>query len=1189
MTTAPVATTSVLERIQATVALLMLDLRVVIDTEDATDQKCEQRGLCSDLFCLRRAVVSSCSNDTGQGTLNTYPEPEAATNYNVLRPLPTLVELCLPKIACSGEYMKLWAPFPPGLQPLMRALRNQQWLQQLRFSWLMKAIEEAERAVKDHIRPLSSSQCSEGHLLFRRHTRHRDSLMGWRQNPDLPYGPDMLALPEPVDGYDASDWCIAVVAHTIDMLLPTTMSEPVVTETVSALCDHSAAMAANVDSVRCLLSKWAPKLAQHCFDAALVYVWWSRGHIERAKQLLLQLLNHQIDDMVASSANFPETGLQIGLYLNELGRMMTHADQPELAGQFYRDAMEFAQDGSPLSINSSRLQSLALCAAAYDQGMMNQHYAVRAQSLWYSVLCEPDCPPELTQAAIVSLLHCHVSFSSQENVTKVDADKLWLKEMAAKLHDISLKDPSAYFYLSAVWAFLGKNDEAFEAYVNYSAYFSQTRGTEVPGSVVKSGPGSNQHYPWWKVSEWLASKSTATKDRNGRAFMCMPLLWRRNLGHTTCILGNQTSKRCVGDVCGVMPHFCITRDGFLTGCIMGNLPPMSNFLLNPHTGRPCASDHGRQLDLLKWDNFHSKQEGIQPGLRSVLFDASRAAFHVPCSGFLDSSYPCGFRIDTYLPTPIHLLTNRRTGDVFSLLVSNNIVDYNRHISKQDDWEFSVRFPAISHHEAVLICTSSLKNLKIDLRSVIVQAKRDAVLRDLGNNSECSSDYRRMNEAKILLQILVKHKCQIGVFLAQDIADNRQGSQVSKLKLALQRENLESLKDFLPPPQTIRVSNVLFVGENTAILSLLCAISPYNSQEDNTLVFADCDTANTFRNPVVHFTSSPDKSWKLPDQFVDWKSVGTNKKVFFVYESVISTRNDCSGEAKTLIVFDELGGILMKEVSNGRKTSGPHGCVNFFTCCGWNLLGFNYSRTGVISYNVRTRTTRTVRLPQVESLQVAGSVILVAVPAGVVALESINLLPLIVSRVNHFPVPLGTNTDEKTHSDALVVEGDSRFLQILTSSGLTDGLAQYSNRDEKRHSTRAFLGLINRVVILEISTESKALSCSNCCPLPTTLTVTADVILAGIPTELCFISQSVGFIVTTTVSKERHPLETEMMYWFDMSGNMRGVHPLLGPGPHGMTAVPLKDPDQGESLSEVQSLRWHLFFDDGLGGICCIRI
>ena len=110
-------------------------------------------------------------------------------------------------------------------------------------------------------------------------------------------------------------------------------------------------------------------------------------------------------------------------------------------------------------------------------------------------------------------------------------------------------------------------------------------------------------------------------------------------------------------------------------------------------------------------------------------------------------------------------------------------------------------------------------------------------------------------------------------------------------------------------------------------------------------------------------------------------------------------------------------------------------------------------------------------------------------------------------------------------------------------------------------------------------------------------VVRDILVPGEPTEALYISQHAGLVVTATVFRDSRldPFYRENLYWFDMFGTIRGIHPMIGEGPHSITATPLHTAEaqpssaDGGDLTDGKQQRWHVFFADGFGAICCIRL
>ncbi|XP_022086076.1 uncharacterized protein LOC110976797 [Acanthaster planci] len=1124
------------------------------------------------LFCLRELVMHSGTLSVRVEETVRYETAKVLGRYNVQKPIPTLAQLCLQRLV-NFETTEEMIQLPPGLLPEVKETRHQRWLQQVRFDWLLKALVQAERTVDGYLWFGQQYDRAGLRQCFRRDTRHIDgAIMSSQHCPGLPLMPGMLPLPDPVDGYDASDWCIAVLAHAISMLLPSSVPG---TSSLKALHHRpSETIWAYVHKVESLLKQWAPSAVHHCFDVALAYVWWTRGYLERAEQALTKsigkgTLNGELTTTCISSL---DTRLQYGLHLNELGRLMAQSGESELAAKYYRDAAKLISDESTDHINEIKLHSLILCASAYDQGIMNQTSAWHAATSWDAVLCEQHCPSDATRAALISMLHCHtldaINQSLHDDLSEVDRNKEWLLKMESNIVVVAEKDPNAYFHLSVVRSLLGKFEDAERAFVSFSRYFGSRQGVEVPGFIAccSASPKSNL-YPWWPFTQWISEA--------GAVCTCIPLLWRRVLGYPIG-LGDSGSHGCLSEVCGDSPNLRITKDGFLTGTIMVNLPPMTCVLLDPYTGSVCVPDETRHIELQRWDNFHKTRDGGQQSLRAVQA-GSEPSFELDNDGCRDVPYACGFRLDTFLPTPIHLLTSECTGAVCSLLISNNVVNYERKALRQEDWEFWERLPEISHHLAMLQYSKGSRHVRVDLLRVILRARRDAVLEDLRRDTWLIENPSRLEDAKDLLDILIDKRCEINLPLIIDILQGKQLPVWGNVKNASHFITKQMAKDCLPPPQTVRLSNVLHVGESTVILSLLCALKSHSSQRDNALVFLDCRTEETFKNPVVHLTKTVQSFWILPEQIETWRAPRSTRLFFFAYERLM-LGNRASSENE-LVVFDQRGVILLRATDT--DVLGFSGCRTFVTCSGWNLLGCDESMTHVISLDVRTKECKKSNLSLIQSIQLAADTVFVALPSGIVALDPASLEPLAIPNS-----PPNTPTNDSRlinpESRGMVIEGDCRFMSVL---------ATLEQKEQEGFITTVILGYVNSVSIIQVIRRAPGRSSHGANCERASVEVSASITLPGIPTEACYISKSVGFVVTATVSKERHKSETEILYWFDMSGRFRGIHPMLGPGRHGMISVQMEDPEvsveASHDVSEGRPLRWHLYFADGFGGVCCM--
>ena len=83
----------------------------------------------------------------------------------------------------------------------------------------------------------------------------------------------------------------------------------------------------------------------------------------------------------------------------------------------------------------------------------------------------------------------------------------------------------------------------------------------------------------------------------------------------------------------------------------------------------------------------------------------------------------------------------------------------------------------------------------------------------------------------------------------------------------------------------------------------------------------------------------------------------------------------------------------------------------------------------------------------------------------------------------------------------------------------------------------------------------------------------------------------GFIITA--SQFPDVLRSDL-YWISPKGKLLGMLPCLGINPHSLFSAFLPPrskplPSSGKQSTEQDDGGMHLFFSDGVGGICCLRL
>ncbi len=89
----------------------------------------------------------------------------------------------------------------------------------------------------------------------------------------------------------------------------------------------------------------------------------------------------------------------------------------------------------------------------------------------------------------------------------------------------------------------------------------------------------------------------------------------------------------------------------------------------------------------------------------------------------------------------------------------------------------------------------------------------------------------------------------------------------------------------------------------------------------------------------------------------------------------------------------------------------------------------------------------------------------------------------------------------------------------------------------------------------------------------------------------FCSITEGFLIVASLLNPENLHFQETVYHYDYSGQIKGILPALGKGPHDFYSAYLPgDPGLIQAHKElpIDSPGWFVFFKDGYGGICCFR-
>ncbi|XP_071792593.1 uncharacterized protein [Asterias amurensis] len=923
--------------------------------------------------------------------------------------------------------------------------------------------------------------------------------------------------------------------------------------------------------VRRLLSNHVSVLVGHCFDIALAYVWWSRGKIDQAQKAFLDIVGRIPSDhearLLPDKKQTIIFGCQKSLYLNELGRMLSQFDQPDSSVQYYRQAVDVFEETSVAFLDQQVMQSFVLCAAAYDQGLMDHSCAVKAALFWELVTADPSCPVELIQASVDSFLHCHTGFIETDKCFPGQLhnanmrNKTWLLEAGSRIEKLLLRAPHTHLHYSLIMSMLGEERRAKAAYsryveqfVNSDEYF-RSRGTAVE-NVALSGFEETKPQPWWTLLEWMSTKATLAGSFIRRPIPGIPLLWRRSIRHAAYGWGPSNG---VTDVKGKALILHITHDGFLSGTMLQNTPPFKSVLLDPQTGSICIPDQHRQSKALNWDNYISGR-----------------------------NYNTDFCVDAFLPFPILLFQNSCEDVTVTIL---NVGTTANLIKEKIALSSDVFHSKHANVSSTVVYSKGRDTVKVNLRELVMRERKAAILQHIKEHHACEEDQTIIKDCTALIDYCITRGLQIDYAFVERVVFKKEdeafmetvrqktpaGRGLKDAKCGTRKKKHQRIT--LPPCQALSLQDVFYVGRSTVILCLYTAAVGRWKEEHDTFVFLNCSSPESIRNPVIHCASLPRSVWKLPQQKTCWQSKDFKQDVFFAHIDTYQPFGSTMIQKRTLMVFDEFGSITQRKHlqhpgRRGHDWQGP-----YTGCFGHHIIGRNQGETAstIRVWNTQGSTEIVKTTPVVEDLIVTQDMVFISQPPNILVLDSITLEPLHVqTRIQ--------GCASVTNTDGILVRDQWRFMSVLATTDCSKVSPDDGNK--KIVYTRVILGAANHLLILE---KQKVSSDSG--TNPHLVDVVTDILIPGIPREACYISKRAGFVVAASHEDFfQDPYYRENLYWFSVSGVIQGIHPMLGKSPHCLYAVPLQTKDDTTPGEDARREKcWHLFFDDGLGALCCIKL
>ncbi|XP_038054824.1 uncharacterized protein LOC119727014 [Patiria miniata] len=1171
-----------------------------------------------------------------QHKLDITDEPSELTNTDVLTQgfvlskVPSLVNLSMNKIMSVSE-MPEAIQVPPGLVPLLRRHQERVKLEKIQLTWLLNELMNREKTVNFHLHSCSKDSPPNQDVFFYRGCRpawETDLIARQHLYCGYTFGyydeHSCTYLPVAVEGRECSDWCIATLAHAIQLMLPQQLflqkSDPHITNQIPVKKALEEALEASVMRVSHALSKVCPKLIKYCFEPALAYVWWSRGDLSKAQEVFLKLSKQMQNDIESDLQQTSDEVVKVkewisqrALYLNEIGRLHSYVGQPELAVKYYGQAADLYSMYVPRYAVDCSTQSLVLMATAYDQGLMGSKLAIRAADSWSTLTVKPDINPNILQMAAESFLHCHTGYLSTHRDCTDNQTAAWLLEGKDLLKRLVTRAPQVNLHLSLVQAMLGEDMEAEDSYMNYVQQYASHHPRlqqQIPGAVSVFVGSEIKSHPWWVFRDWQRTSNTNKSGKprisNPQHLRALPLVWRRRFRFCSCntksIEGEDMNRglwstpyQQVAEYQDNDLSLYLNKDGLLGGCLMQNLPPLRPVLLDPYTGRICVPGQYHEQETLSWSNCRIIQRW------DVL------------------SFTLTF--DTVIPTPVHVYSSS-TGVVVSLLTWNQ----NKGDGKETMvHERSLDLQTTQATHAVLSYSSPDSGTHtLNLVEAVVESKKMMILEQLiaeGYSNDlqviedasdfldfCSNTSKNMqyNFLKTALDGDSRERCTLLDIKRQ--LGKTPGKCVGSKQLTEKQHKkvLQSIKDFGPlelETQTVVLWRVMLISQSTAVLALHTDGQDGSSLHDgkaDTLVFVDCTNPETFSKPVIPCPSHPNAFWRLPSKD---DHVGKSAKIFVAIE--VSTFTADPDEDR-LVIFDAKGTVLQSHVWQHQPA------VVVASSC--PMLGNDCEFTDLVLHSNKTKSRlrlmstngtiqfQTKPLGSIEHFLLVESMVFISLRDRILVLESTTLEPIEI--IHGEPQFSAEQPGLPSGKNGVLLTGERSFMKVLSINKLCT-----SPSNQADECIQVILGVANHVFVLQRTTHT-----TTCMAEPSVITqsspvtIIAKIMVPGVPTEACYLSQLDGFVVTVSLFQDKElPFYRENLYWFDINGCVQGIHPFIGPGPHCMFATELKQtpPDVKEpqvlasgksgrtSLTSerdnMQEKQWHIFFADGLGALCCIKL
>ncbi|XP_077984009.1 uncharacterized protein LOC144438730 [Glandiceps talaboti] len=1043
--------------------------------------------------------------------VNNDIEPVKSDNLHVVKSVPSLMEICLKACQQTSKGSLL-----PITRHQREVLKDRQVFHSLQLKWLHRNIAINEK----NFEPTEIICNKSGRFIL-------EDGLSKVDNSELfvnVRAETVRSIPVKISKENKGDnqarWELAALVHAIDLMLPSSFKHRGSTSTEE--CDETAmnkARQAAVMKVKIALRARYPRLIEHLFDIALAYVWWARGHLPQASQMLChaaEKINPVSADMKKMKSYEPY--LQKAMYLNDSGLMYAMFGDPTAAAKCYRQAAEVScsAGGSVKSHDLLVLQSLILAAAAWDQGLMNKTRAVNSCSAWSAVMASPkDCPPEVTCAAVEAFLCFHAGMSTDPSI-KSDEDEscAWLHEAKNKLEKL-MKNQVMFqglnLYYAFVLAMLGMGTESLHALRSYSACcdgISHPHG--FPARQIRNASRSS-----------IVQPLVTAVQQTHKSICAIPLLWRRQF---TFPIISQKSVNIVADKQSELLNLHINDEGYLTGDIYLNLPSMRGILLDPYDGSVCIA--------------HTPSVS-EPWLTSP----STSEFF-----WCEDQLPVPYCV--YSDSTRHVTVNLVSVQQLESHGCCNQAFYMQWRSPEQFYQLNLRkmIRQKLREELLKQARKDCDEGKLILKKFVydeIKKKKNVVISNFEERKKKFEEHYERGWDLNYSHVFASYPCVCG-----EKADGD--------KKGRRHKNLDKFN--------IRLVNVAYYGEAT-VLVMVNASHKNGIPNADTLIFLDMSSFETFSKPVIYFVedcSSPSLYEKstIPLTHCSYPK-HQDVNVICVGQKIYKS------SSLGVTAFDEHGSVL-KTVS----LPFPDGGKPYRLSHGTGSLLFGLIIDGVDGVDEMGRVVahdmkhdgkwNSVDLFQPRQLVAGYNTIFIRTETALVLLDAPTLLSVEVTF---------NKLDSHNDLSGQWLNKELQNIDVLASRKIT----RLDPSGQEVDLYRLVFTADTKVYLLDRS-------CQNSDEGPAPLNVTTEVDIGGIAKEAHYISEEVGFVVAVTLNEEEDTFYKEYLYWYSNHGNLRGVLPFLGKGPHNFYSVHLSGKE-----GQLETQGWYLYFTDGYGAICCTKL